>query len=310
MTVSTAAPLLSTEDVTVGTVIGTQRITDMPLNGREFLQLVALSPNVVYGFAPSGQQTTIQGGLRASTTISIAGQRAEFNYYTLDGLNDTDDNFNDYLLLPSIDALQEFKVQYGIYPAEYGRNVGQVNVSTKSGTNEYHGVLFDFVRNSVMDATNYQFTALPPAKSPLIRNQFGFTLGGPVRIPKLFNGKNRLFFMTNYEGQRWYTQLVATAIVPTLQERGQVAGDEYFDFSDQSRNDLRPSNPNGQRQATLLRPQFPNNQIPLNRLDNSAKLLMTYYPQPNVAGAAAGQPIIKFRIARCRMRISLRCAST
>jgi predicted RecA/RadA family phage recombinase len=288
VTVSAAAALLSPEDVTVGTVIGTKRITDLPLNGREFLQLVALSPNVVYGFAAAGQQTTIQGGLRASTTISIAGQRAEFNYYTLDGLNDTDDNFNDYLLLPSIDALQEFKVQYGIYPAEYGRNVGQINVSTKSGTNEYHGVLFDFVRNSVMDATSYQFTSLPPAKSPLTRNQFGFTLGGPVRIPRLFNGTNRLFFMTNYEGQRWYTQLVSTAIVPTLQERGQLAGDAYFDFSDQTRKIYDPQTQTGTGN-NVTATQFPNNQIPLNRQDGSAKLLMTYYPQPNVAGALAGQ---------------------
>src|SRR5271156_2696114 len=268
VTVSAAAPLLSPEDVTVGTVIGTERINDLPLNGREFLQLVALSPNVVYGFAPSGQQSSIQGGLRASTTISIAGQRAEYNYYTLDGLDDTDDNFNDYLLLPSIDALQEFKVQYGIYPAEYGRNVGQVNVSSKSGTNSFHGVLFDFVRNSVMDATSFQFTSLPPAKSPLTRNQFGFTLGGPVRIPKLFNGTNRLFFMTNYEGQRWYTQLVSTAIVPTLQERGQLAGDAYFDFSDQSRKIYDPQTQTGTGN-NVTATQFPNNQIPLSREDGS-----------------------------------------
>jgi Carboxypeptidase regulatory-like domain len=288
VTVSTATPLVSTEDVTVGTVIGTQRIEDLPLNGREFLQLVALSPNVVYGFAPAGQQTSIQGGLRASTTISIAGQRAEFNYYTLDGLDDTDDNFNDYLLLPSVDALQEFKVQYGIYPAEYGRNVGQVNVSTKSGTNEYHGVLFDFVRNSVMDATSYQFTTLPPAKSPLNRNQFGFTLGGPVRIPKLFNGKNRLFFLTNYEGQRWYTQLVATGIVPSLQERGLVTGDPYFDFSDQTRNIYDPKTQTGSG-SNVTATRFTNNQIPLSREDNSAKLLMAYYPLPNIAGASPGQ---------------------
>ena len=203
--VTTAAPLVDTEDVTVGTVIGTQRITDMPLNGRNFLQLVSLSPNVVYGFAASGQAATVEGGQRAATTISIAGQRSEYNYYTLDGLNDTDDNFNTYLLLPSIDALQEFKVQYGIYPAEYGRNTGQINVSSKSGTNQYHGALWEFNRNSVADAFNYNFSSNAALKSPLNRNQFGFTLGGPVRIPRIFNGKDRLFFMTNYEGQRWYT---------------------------------------------------------------------------------------------------------
>ena len=296
VSVSTAAPLVNTEDVTVGTVISTERITDLPLNGREFLQLVALSPNVVYGFAPSGQQSSIQGGLRATTTIAIAGQRAEFNYYTLDGLDDTDDNFNDYLLLPSVDALQEFKVQYGIYPAEYGRNVGQVNVSTKSGTNAYHGVLFDFVRNSVMDAVSYQFTSQAPLKSPLTRNEFGFTLGGPVRIPKLFNGKDRLFFMTNYEGQRRYTQLVATAIVPSLQERGLVAGCNCYDFSDYTppnssgvktlRQIYDPATQTGSGSNVTAQP-FTNNQIPLNRLETTgdSTLLLKYYPQPNITGA-------------------------
>ena len=83
-----------------------------------------------------------------------------------------------------------------------------------------------------MDAASYQFTSTAPVTSPLNRNQFGYTLGGPVRIPKLFNGKDRLFFMTNYEGQRWYTQTVSTATVPSLQERGLASGDNYFDFSD------------------------------------------------------------------------------
>jgi hypothetical protein len=285
ITVSTAAPLLDTEDVTVGTVIGTKRITDMPLNGRDFLQLVSLSPNVVYNFAPAGQQVSIQGGQRAQTTISIAGQRGEFNYYTLDGLADTDDNFNDYLLLPSIDALQEFKVQYGIYPAEYGRNVGQINVSSLSGSNVYHGALWDFIRNSVMDAYNYDFTTAPPLKSPLNRNQFGYTLGGPVIVPKLFNGRNRLFFMTNYEGQRWYTSLASTATVPTLAMRGQASGDSFFDFSASGLQKIYdPATETGSG-STATAQQFPNNQIPLSRIDKNTSILLQYYPAPNVAGA-------------------------
>ncbi len=281
--VSTAAPLVDPEDVTVGTVIGTQRITDLPLNGRDFLQLVSLSPNVVYGFSPAGQQVSIQGGQRAETTISIAGQRAEFNNYTLDGLADTDDNFNDYLLLPSIDALQEFKVQYGIYPAEYGRNVGQINVSTKSGSNNYHGALWDFVRNSVMDADNYGFVANVPLKSPLERNQFGYTLGGPVVFPKLFNGKNRLFFMTNYEGQRWYTSEQEVATVPSLAMRGD-AGQPYADFSSNS-NPIYDPNTRQMVGGVLVAQPFPNNQIPMNRFDPDAVTLLQYYPAPNVAGA-------------------------
>ena len=261
--ISAGESLLNQENATVGTVIDAKRIVDLPLNGRDFLQLVALSPNVVFGFAPSGQQVSIQGGQRAETTISIAGQRAEFNYYTLDGLADTDDNFNDYLLLPSIDALQEFKVQYGIYPAEYGRNIGQINVSTKSGTNDLHGVLFDFVRNSVMDADNYGFTAGSPLKSPLVRNQFGFTLGGPVIVPKLFNGKNRLFFMTNYEGQRWYTSLQKVATVPTGAMR-------MGDFSSISNTIYDPATRVQSSSGQITAQPFPGNIIPASRFDQYA----------------------------------------
>src|SRR3954453_2165977 len=198
--VSSSAPLLTTENATVGTVIEQQRITDLPLNGRNFLSLVALSPNVTFGFAPAAQAAGRQGGTRSTVTMSLAGARATWSNYTLDGITNTDVNFNLYIVLPSVDALQEFKVQTGIYPAEFGRASGQVNVSTKGGSNTYHGTAFDYLRNDALDAKNYDFLNTRPAKSPYRQNQYGFTLAGPVRIPKLFNGKNRLFFMSNFEG--------------------------------------------------------------------------------------------------------------
>src|SRR6516225_5870472 len=141
------AALLNTEDATVGTVIENERIVELPLNGRNFLQLIALSPNVNADFANGGQSDSRQGGSRSNQQFSIAGQRREFNYFSLDGVDNTDVNFNTYIVLPSVDALQEFKVQTGIYPAEFGRATGQVNVSTKAGTNEFHGALFEFLRN-------------------------------------------------------------------------------------------------------------------------------------------------------------------
>ena len=278
--VSGAQALLNTENATVGTVIDTQRIVDLPLNGRDFLQLVSLSPNVVYGFAPAGQQVSIQGGQRAQITISVSGERSEFNHFTLDGIEDTDNNFNDYLFLPSIDALQEFKVQSGIYPAEFGRNVGQVNVSTKSGTNEYHATLFEFFRNSKMDADNYGFTSGVPLKSPLVRNQFGFTLGGPVIIPKLFNGKNRLFFLTNYEGQRWRSATQEIASVPTTAQRG-------GDFSSNSLPIYDPATRVQNASGQITAQPFPGNMIPASRFDKSALILLPYYGAPNIAGATA-----------------------
>ena len=107
------------------------------------------------------------------------------------------------MVLPSIDAIQEFKVQTGVYPAEFGHEATQINVLTKSGGNAYHGALFDFVRNDKFDAMPYSFTTSHPAKSPFKWNDYGFVVDGPVRIPKLFNGRNRLFFMANDE---WKTQ--------------------------------------------------------------------------------------------------------
>src|SRR5437867_2681459 len=204
--VTGAAALLTTENATVGTVIEQQRITDLPLNGRNFLSLVALSPNVTYGFSPAAQASGRQGGTRSGITMSLAGSRATWSNYTLDGITNTDINFNLYIVLPSVEALQEFKVQTGIYPAEFGRAAGQINVSTKGGTNDYHGSAFEYLRNDKLDARPYFFkdpetpTQVAPDKQPYRQNQYGFTLAGPVRIPKLFNGRNRLFFMSNYEG--------------------------------------------------------------------------------------------------------------
>ena len=133
--VTGVAPLITTENATIGTVIDNRRIVELPLNGRNFLSLIALSTNVSAEFAGAGQAGDRQGGTRANQNFSISGQRREFNYYTLDGTDNTDVNFNTYILLPSVDALEEFKVQTGIYSAEFGRAASQVNVVTKSGTN-------------------------------------------------------------------------------------------------------------------------------------------------------------------------------
>src|SRR5271169_5427916 len=211
--VTGGAPLLTTEDATVGTVIDHDRIVEMPLNGRSFTQLIALSPNVAYNSVSSGgQASTRQGGDRTTQEIFVAGARREYLNFTLDGVQNYDPGFNTYALLPSIDALQEFKVQTGVYPAEFGHLQVQVNVSTLSGTNQFHGALFDFVRNNDFDALPYAFTSVRTLSSPFKWNQYGYTVGGPVWIPKLFNGKNRLFFMSNYEGfkLRQQTQTVYT----------------------------------------------------------------------------------------------------
>ena len=179
--VTAVTPLITTENATVGTVIENRRIVELPLNGRNYLSLIALSPNVSAGFAGAGQAGDRQGGSRANQQISISGQRREFNYYTLDGMDNTDVNFNTYIFLPSVDALEEFKVQTGIYSAEFGRAAGQVNVVTKSGSNAFHGTVFEFHRNDKFDARPYAFTAAQAAapKAPFKWHQFGYTAGRP-----------------------------------------------------------------------------------------------------------------------------------
>src|SRR5689334_15359028 len=216
--VSATAALLQSENATVGTVVETKSIVELPLNGREYLNLVTLAPNVSNLAPPAGQAQSRQGGDRANQSISAGGNRIVYDYFTLDGVVNTDPNFNTYIVLPSIDALQEFKVQTGVYPAEFGHEATQVNVLTKSGGNAYPGSLFEFVRNNDFDALPYQFTQTRPGVSPFKWNDYGFELDGPIVIPKLYNGRNRLFFMSNYEWlvQRQTAQSVYSVPTPDM----------------------------------------------------------------------------------------------
>src|SRR5579871_1623561 len=269
--VSGGAPLLNTETATVGTVIDNDRIVGLPLNGRSFTQLIALSPNVSYNsVANGGQASARQGGDRSTQEIFVAGARREYLNFTLDGVQNYDPGFNTYALLPSIDALQEFKVQTGVYPAEFGHLQVQVNVSTLSGTNQFHGALFDFVRNNDFDARPYAFTSAAPPSAPFKWNQYGYTVGGPVWIPKLYNGKNRLFFMSNYEGfkLRQQTQTVYTTF-PTAFRTGDLSSVQATHVITDPTTGL----------------PFPGNMIPANRLDTIAKGLLQYYPAPNIPNA-------------------------
>ncbi len=134
-----------------------QAVNELPLNGRNYLSLVQLSSNANTLSSASGQAGSRLGGDRASQAISVGGQRIMFDYYTLDGVNNTDPDFNTYVGLPSLDGIQEFKVQTGVYPAEFGHEATQVNVVSKSGTNTYHGSMYDFIRNNYADANPYYF---------------------------------------------------------------------------------------------------------------------------------------------------------
>jgi hypothetical protein len=266
---------LATENATVGTVVENKRIVELPLNGRNYLQLTALAPNVSFGFPSAGQADNRQGGDRANQNISVAGMRNNFNRFTLDGVENTDPNFNTYVIFPSAEALQEFKVQTGVYPAEFGRGATQINVSTKGGGNQFHGSAYEFLRNEKMDARNYRFTGPDRVKDPFKWNQFGFTLGGPVVIPKIFNGKNKLFFMSNYEWFRQRRNVVGIFTLPSAANFGgnfsqAVGGNQIFD-------PLTRSSAGG----TLTAQPFPNATIPTARFDATSQKLLAFYPKPN-----------------------------
>ena len=277
------APVLETETANIGAVVENRRIVELPLNGRNYLQLVSLIPGATTNARPPAVAQLRMGGARSDFTVSISGQRLAFNRYTLDGIENTDVNFASYLLLPSIDALQEFKVESGVFQAEFGRGTSQVNVSTRSGANQFHGVLFEFLRNSEMDAKNF----FDPANRPVPafkRNQFGFTVSGPVLIPKLFNGKDKLFFMANYEGLRERKSLTQVATVALMPQRG-------GDFSALPRTIFDPASRayDARGQVTAVTP-FPGNVIPRARLSPvTTQVFEKYVPAPSsIATAEAG----------------------
>jgi len=224
VTVSAVGTLLQAENTTLGTVVPTQTLSQMPVDSRNYLNLVAVSANTNVLSPTQGQAGGREGGARANETISVGGSRIMFDHYTLDGINNSDTDFNSYVVQPSIDAIQEMKVQTGVYPAEYGYNATQVNVVTKSGGNQYHGTVFDFVRNNYADARGYNYFAPtpPPSMLPYKYNDYGFVLSGPLTIPHLFNRQKKFFFMVNDE---WYSQVQYTNSGLTLPTQAELGGD-------------------------------------------------------------------------------------
>jgi len=279
--VSATADLLQAENSSLGTVIENKGVNELPLNGRNYLSLVALSANVDTLSPASGQAGSREGGDRASQSISAAGQRIMYDYFTLDGVVNTDPDFNTYVTLPSIDAIQEFKVQTGVYPAEFGHEATQINVLTKSGGNVYHGALFEFIRNDVFDAVPYAFGTVHPNKSPFKWNDYGFEIDGPIRIPKLFDGRNRLFFMANDEWkiQRQNSQALYT--VPTaLEETGNLGGLSTTVYD-----------PNTGAANATGKTAFTGNVIPTSRLDPISQKFLNYYAAAALATAQNNYPL-------------------
>jgi len=205
---------LQTDSAELSQLVSQQQVEALPLNGRNFIQLLLIGAGAV---TVGGEQGTMRQG--QGNAISINGGRPEGNNYTLDGLINTDTALVTPAVILSQDAIQEFKVESGTYSAEYGYSASQINIVSKSGTNQLHGSVFEYNRNDAFDAlpfaTSTDYIAGQKTQNPELRqNQFGFVLGGPVYIPKLYDGRNKTFFLANYEGWRIINGHRVTETVP------------------------------------------------------------------------------------------------
>lgn len=277
--VAGVAPLLESQSSSLGSVIAEKFVGELPLNGRNFIQLAILSPGVNgTGFSTAG---TIMSGARPDdrrpgSEIFSNGNRENSNNFLFDGVDNNDRLTLSIVLRPGVDAIREFKVQTNLYSADLGRNSGAVvDVVTKSGTNEWHGSAFEFLRNSAMDARgffNTKGTVFPAFRY----NQFGFSFGGPVLLPKVYNGKNRTFFFFDYEGYRRSELRTLTTSVPNAGMRdGNFGAVRIFD----------PLSTRANPAGGFLRDQFANNQIPPSRFDAVTQKLIKAYPLPQTSGA-------------------------
>ncbi len=287
VSVTAEAQLVESTNSTLGAVVENKRILDLPLNGRNIFNLAALVPGVFMVRQTSGiadsftaNRFIVNGGQESTGDILLDGVTAtvSHNISTIPAVS----------AIPSVEGIQEFKIQTNAYSAEYGRSGGGlVTLVTKSGSNDFHGSVYEFLRNSKLDANNFFQNRAGRALGSFKRNQFGASIGGPVSIPKLYSGKNKTFFFFNYEGQRILAASPALHTVPSQLEK---AGDFSQTFNAQGQlkviYDPQTTRPDPARAGAFIRSPFPDNKIPSNRLDPVALKMQTYYPEANSPGLA------------------------
>jgi hypothetical protein len=261
ITVSGEPPALNTESGTRGDVTTNAEISEMPLNGRNFNDLAYLTGGVV----PPGSG--------ADGQFAVNGARADNVSSLVDGMNNTQRRNTAFVVGPPVESIQEFKMITSGFSAEYGRFAGGVlSVATKTGSNRVRGSLYEFLRNSALNARNY-FDA---GKSKVIQNQFGATISGPVYLPKLYNGRDKTFFLVSWESLRQVTGSTQRGIVPLPEMlKGNFSG--AVDAFGKPETIIDPLNKNA---------PFPGNQIPSARLDPVSLNITAFYPKPNLFGSA------------------------
>ena len=265
--VSAEGTLINTDSSAISEEISSKEVRDLPLVSGNFIDLAILSPGVVSD--PNGLLNTAQSAFRSSLSgggLYVGGGRGASNGFLIDGVSDNDPAFQTPTITPPIDDIQEVRMMSKNYSAEYGGSADQINIATKSGTNQFHGTAYNFLENDAFDAVP-DFAVEDPATGryiPELRyNRFGVAVGGPVWIPGVINGHNKLFFFTNYQGIRSHSIGNGLGIYPTTQElQGNFAG-----------------------QSTIYEPgtttAFPNNQI-TNIDPTAAKIIAAgLFPTPN-----------------------------
>jgi hypothetical protein len=284
--VTAAAPLLESETSAIGQVVDSAKIQSIPLNGRSSFRLVQLTPGLLASTASNGQFGDIPVNTNQDSTFSINGGRQMSNEILIDGVPSTTGQFNSITTIPSIEATQEFKVQSNNLSAEWGRfGGGVVNVSTRSGTNQFHGALYEYLRNNVFDANEFFNKTAGLSIPPFRMNQFGGAVGGPVNLGRLYNGKNRTFFFTDYQGTRYRRGDTSRFSLPTTEQRkGDFSKTLTQAGAAVTVYDPTSTRPNPAVAGQSIRTPFAGNILPVNRIDPIATKLLTYYPQPNTAG--------------------------
>ena len=268
------APLVNTTNSTVGDVIENRRVAELPLNGRNALALMYLSPDTKAqaGTSGFGDRGT------ALSNVSINGGPSSINAFLLDGGTNNQAFLQDLNVNPTVDSIEEFKVQSGAMSSEFGFTLGGVvNMVTKSGTNSVHGTAYEFVRNNDFDARN----AFAAGITPYRYNQFGGAVGGPVFVPKAYDGRNKTFFFFNIEHWQYsYANSIITSVPTAAQRNGDFS--QLFNASgvlipiyDPASTAVHPSG------SGYVRTLFPGNVIPASLLDPVSKNLLSYLPQPN-----------------------------
>ncbi len=278
VTVTSEAAIIETASADRGGVIDRQKVLELPLNSRNPFMLGVLAPGVNFNGASIWQRPFDNGAIAQWT---INGSQQNGNEFLLDGApNNGQAGGNNIAYVPPVDSVQDFKIMTNTYDAQYGKTSGGIiNVNLRSGTNAFHGTAYEFLRREPLDATDFRLNARNQPKALHYLDQYGFQLEGPIYVPKVYNGKDKSFFMFNYEGYREGVPQPLTLSVPATE----FLNGDFSKLVDAAGNKITIYDPlSGTAANNYVRTPFPDNKIPTNRINPIAQKILGYFPKPNV----------------------------